>query len=165
LRRFDPTSLLDRLDVVGSRFAETLEIELLDERGQWQFPRLLLVVIDLAQFRRVQPKLSSHLYLAVRQMVVPSRIDPFLHLAICFDFLRHKVIVSSPRSNIPIAPRASTIHPNGFFIFIGPSDFCGSRKSSWKHVAHFGSGQMAEGRVLPSRFAASRDSRASFSGV
>jgi hypothetical protein len=90
LRRFDPTSLLDRLDVVGSRFAETLEIELLDERGQWQFPRLLLVVIDLAQFRRVQPKLSGHLYLAVRQVVASSRIDPRLHFLIrLFDFLRH----------------------------------------------------------------------------
>jgi hypothetical protein len=50
LRRFGPTSLLDRHDVVGSRLAETLEIELFDEPGQRQFPGLLLVVIDLAQF-------------------------------------------------------------------------------------------------------------------
>ncbi len=43
-------------------------MELLDELGQWQFPRLLPVVFDLAQFRRVQPKLPGLLYLAVRQM-------------------------------------------------------------------------------------------------
>jgi hypothetical protein len=87
---FDSTSLLDRHDVVGS----TLEIELLDELGQWQFPRLLLVVVDLAQFRRVQPKLSGHLYLAVRQMAASSRIDPFLHLLmICFDFSSPYAIV------------------------------------------------------------------------
>jgi hypothetical protein len=65
---FDSTSLLDRHDVVGSSFAETLAMELLDELGQWQFPRLLPVVFDLAQFRRVQPKLPGLLYLAVRQM-------------------------------------------------------------------------------------------------
>jgi hypothetical protein len=94
LRPFDPTSLLDRHDVVGSSFAETLEIELLDELGQWQFPRLLLVVIDLAQFRRIQPKLSGHLKLAVRQMAALSRIDPFLHLLIRFDFLRHTLSYS-----------------------------------------------------------------------
>jgi hypothetical protein len=62
LRPFDPTSLLDRRDVVGSGLAETLEIELFDEPGQRQFSGLLLVVIDLAQFRRVQPKLWGHLY-------------------------------------------------------------------------------------------------------
>ena len=94
LRPFDPTSLLDRHDVVGSRLAETLEIELFDEPWQWQFPRLLLVIIDLAQFRRVQPKFSGHLYLAVRQMAAPSRIDPVLHLLICFDFLRHTLSIS-----------------------------------------------------------------------
>jgi hypothetical protein len=49
LRPFDPTSLLDRHDVVGSRLAKTLEIELFDEPGQRQFPGFLLVVIDLAQ--------------------------------------------------------------------------------------------------------------------
>jgi hypothetical protein len=58
-------------------------------------PRLLLVVVDLAQFRRVQPKLSGHLYLAVRQMAASSRIDPFLHLLICFYFLRHTLSYSS----------------------------------------------------------------------
>jgi hypothetical protein len=94
LRPFDPTSLLDRRDVVGSRLAETLEIELFDEPGQRQFSGLLLVVIDLAQFRWVQPKFSGHLYLAVRQMAPPSRIDPFLHLLICFDFLRHTLSIS-----------------------------------------------------------------------
>jgi len=66
---------------------------LLDEQGQ--FPPLLLVVIDLAQFRGVQSKLPGHLYLAVRQMTAPSRIDPFLHLLICFDFLRHTLSYSS----------------------------------------------------------------------
>jgi hypothetical protein len=99
LRPFDPTSLLDRHDVVGSRFAKTLEIELLDELGQWQFPRLLLVVVDLAQFRWVQPKLSRHLYLAVRQMAASSRIYPFLHLLIGFDFLRHTLSYSSGKNS------------------------------------------------------------------
>jgi hypothetical protein len=56
-------------------------MELLDELGQWQFPRLLLVVVDLAQFRRVQPKLSGHLYLAVRQMAASSRNRSILALA------------------------------------------------------------------------------------
>jgi hypothetical protein len=65
LRPFDPTSLLDGRDVVGSRLAETFAIVWFDETGQRQFPGLLLMVIDLAQFRRVQPKFSGHLYLAV----------------------------------------------------------------------------------------------------
>ena len=43
----------------------------------------------------VQSKLSGHLYLALRQMTVPSGIDPFLHLLICFDFLRHTLSYSS----------------------------------------------------------------------
>jgi|ERR1700730_7920750 len=88
--RFEPASLLDGHAVFESSFAEALEIELLDELWQWQLPRFLLVVIDLAQFRRVQPKLSGHLYLAVRQVVASSRIDPRLHFLIrLFDFLRH----------------------------------------------------------------------------
>jgi hypothetical protein len=93
LRPFDSTSLLDRHDVVGSSFAKTLEIELLDELGQWQFPRLLLVVVDLAQFRRVQPKLSGHLYLAVRQMTASSRLHPFFHLLMCLIFfaIRYRI--------------------------------------------------------------------------
>jgi hypothetical protein len=105
LRPFDPTSLLDRQDAVGSQRAETLEIELFDEPGQWQFLRLLHVVIDLAPFRRVQPKLSGHPYLAVRQMAAPSRIDPFLHLSICFDRLRHTQPYSSGK--IPFVKRSS----------------------------------------------------------
>jgi hypothetical protein len=62
------------------------KLELFDEPRRWQFPVLLLVVIDLAQFRWVQPKLSGHLHLAVREMVAPSRIDPFLHLPILIFF-------------------------------------------------------------------------------
>jgi hypothetical protein len=67
---------------------------LFEEPGQRQFPGLLLVAVDLAQFRRVQPKFSGHLYLAVRQMAAPSRIDPFLHSLIGFDFLRHTLSMS-----------------------------------------------------------------------
>jgi|SRR5882762_1524163 len=103
LRSFDPTSLLDRHDVVGSRFAEALEIELFDEPGQWQFPRLLLGVIDLAQFRGVQPKLLGHLYLAVRPMAAPSRIHPFLDFLYCLDFPRHTLSYSS--NKIPFMKR------------------------------------------------------------
>jgi len=51
---------------------------LFDEPGRGSFQGFLLVVIDLAQFRWVQSKLSGHLYLAVRQMTAPSRINPIL---------------------------------------------------------------------------------------
>lgn len=64
-------------DVVGSRLAETLEIELFDKPGQWQFPRLLLVIIDLAQFRRVQPELSGHLYPAVARRALAQHRTAF----------------------------------------------------------------------------------------
>jgi hypothetical protein len=87
LSRFNPISLLDGHDGVGARFAEALEIELLNELWQRQLPRLLLMVIDPAQLRRVQAKFSGHLYLAVRQMAAPSRVDPCLHFLIgLFDF-------------------------------------------------------------------------------
>jgi hypothetical protein len=46
-----PDILLDRRNVIKSRRAETLEIELCDEPGQRQFPGLRFVVIELAQFR------------------------------------------------------------------------------------------------------------------
>ena len=46
-----PDILLHRRNVIKSRRAETLEIELFDEPGQRQFPGLRFVVIELAQFR------------------------------------------------------------------------------------------------------------------
>src|ERR1700732_3955507 len=94
--RFKPISLLDGHYFVGAGFAEAFEIELLNELWQWQLPRLLLMVIDLAQLRRVQAKFSGHLYLAVRQMAALSRVDPCLHfLILLFDILRHTLWHSS----------------------------------------------------------------------
>jgi hypothetical protein len=53
------------------------------------------MVIDL-ELRRVQAKFSGHLYLAVRQMPAPSRVNPCLHFLIrLFDFLRHTLWYSS----------------------------------------------------------------------
>jgi hypothetical protein len=73
--------------------AEPLEVELFDELRQGQLPRFLLVVIDLAQLRRVHPQFASHVDLGVRQMVTLSRLDPRLHrLILLLRLLGHAII-------------------------------------------------------------------------
>jgi hypothetical protein len=72
------------------------------------------VVIDLAQFRPVQPKFSGHLYLAVRQMAACSRIDPFFQFADVFDFLRHMRSIS--RAKILFIKRSSEALLSSFWL-------------------------------------------------
>src|SRR6266436_6515786 len=81
-------------------------------RGSGSFQDSCLWLLILPSFRRVQSKLSGHLYLAVRQMTAPSRIDPFLHLPICFDFLRHTLSYSSGKIPFmkPSSEASSALH-------------------------------------------------------
>ena len=80
LRCFASASLLDRQNYFWGSLAEPFGVELFDKLWQGQLPRLLLVVIDLAQLRGVHPQFARHVDLCVRQMVALSRLDPCLHL-------------------------------------------------------------------------------------
>jgi hypothetical protein len=61
---------------------EPLEVKLPDELPERQFPRFLLVVVQLAQSSGVHPQLTGHLHLGVRQVVTLPRLDPILYFAL-----------------------------------------------------------------------------------
>lgn len=73
-------AILDGHHHFRGALAESFEAEVLDELGEWQFPPLLLMVVELAHFRRVHAQLSRHLDLGVRQAVAMACIDPRLQL-------------------------------------------------------------------------------------
>jgi hypothetical protein len=83
-------------------------------RGSGSFQGSCLWLSILPSFRRVQPKLSGHLYLAVRPMAASARIDPCLHLLICFDFLRHTRSISPDK--IPFMKNPSEALPSSFWL-------------------------------------------------
>lgn len=68
--------LLDGHDVIRPLFAETLEIEVRDERRQRQLPRFLAVIVKLAELFRIHAQLERHLHVGVGQMESPARLDP-----------------------------------------------------------------------------------------
>ena len=93
-------SLLDRQNGFWGRLAEPFGVKLFDKLRQGQLPRLLLVVIDLAQLRRVHPQFAGHLDLGVRQMVALSRLDPCLHLLSgLLRLLGHTIIIPSRQTS------------------------------------------------------------------
>src|SRR5215468_10361934 len=90
---FPSASLLDRQNCFWGSLREPFGVKLFDELRQGQLPRFLLVVIDLAQLRRVHPQFAGHVDLGVRQMVALSRLDPRLHLPILLlRLLGHAII-------------------------------------------------------------------------
>ena len=58
--------------------AEPLGVQVLDELGQRNLPRLLPVVVQRAELGRVQPKLAGHLHVGVGEPVPCSCVDPSL---------------------------------------------------------------------------------------
>ena len=61
---------------LGPLLLEAFPIALLDELGQGRFPWLLLVIVQFAEFLRVQAKLARHLHLSVGEAEVLPRVDP-----------------------------------------------------------------------------------------
>lgn len=68
--------LLDTPHFVGTGFAETVLVELLNELRERHLPRFLIVVVELAQLRRVQAKFTSHLHVGVGQTVTFPCLNP-----------------------------------------------------------------------------------------
>src|SRR5262249_47628090 len=94
LRCFASASRLDRQNCIWGSLAEPFSVELFDKLRQGQLPRFLLVIIDLAQLRRVHPQFAGHLDLGVRQVVALSRLDPCLHLlSRLLRLLGHTIII------------------------------------------------------------------------
>ena len=84
---FQTKQFLHRKDPVRAVLAEPLEVEIFDEYRQGSLPRLLLVVVDLAELLRVHPQFPSHLDVGMRQVVASTSIDPGLYCRIglvCF---------------------------------------------------------------------------------
>jgi hypothetical protein len=65
-----------RQDVLGLLAFESLAVKAFDELRKRGFPRLLRMVVDLPEFFRVHPELSSHLNLHVCQPVTLLGFDP-----------------------------------------------------------------------------------------
>jgi len=72
--------LFDRSHVVRLRFAESLEIQVLNELRERRLPSLLAMVVLLPELLRVETEFSSHLNMGVRKSVTISGIDPRLEL-------------------------------------------------------------------------------------
>jgi hypothetical protein len=53
---------------------------LLDELRQWGLPRLLSVVVDLAELHWVETQFPGHLHVRIGQPMPFPRIDPRLEL-------------------------------------------------------------------------------------
>ena len=58
--------LLDRWNLVRSFLSETLEVEVLDVLPERRLPRLLVVVVQLAELFGIHPELAGHLNVGMR---------------------------------------------------------------------------------------------------
>src|SRR5215468_4686678 len=73
-------AILDRHHALGPLPAEPLPVQVLDELRQRRLPRLLIMVVELAELPRVHPELARHLHLRVRQPEPLPRLDPVLQV-------------------------------------------------------------------------------------
>src|SRR5208282_2691952 len=69
--------LFDGLDDSRDRLAEALDIKGCDEVRQRPLPRLLVVIGELAELFWVQPELTGHLHMRMRQAKSLSGLDPW----------------------------------------------------------------------------------------
>src|SRR5260221_1302685 len=69
--------LFDGLDESRDRLAEALDIKGCDEVRQRPLPRLLVVIGELAELFWVQPELTGHLHMRMRQAKSLSSLDPW----------------------------------------------------------------------------------------
>src|SRR5258708_30848286 len=65
---------------VGRILAKALLVERFDEGRQWQFPGLLVGVIELSELSWIHAKLACHLNMSVRQAVAFAGGDPSLQM-------------------------------------------------------------------------------------
>jgi hypothetical protein len=63
---------------VGAVLTEPLAVEFLDEHRQGQLPRLLVVIVELAELLRVEAQFARHLDLLVREPMALTGVDPDL---------------------------------------------------------------------------------------
>ena len=80
LLHLDAGPFFDGEDDVGTSLPESLDVEMLDEQRQRQFPGLLVMVVELAHFLRIQPELARHLDLRVGQAKPLPGVDPHLKM-------------------------------------------------------------------------------------
>jgi len=57
---------LDRRNLFRSFLSETLEVEVLDVLPERHLPRLLIVVVQLAELFGIHPELAGHLNMGMR---------------------------------------------------------------------------------------------------
>src|SRR5208337_2743641 len=67
---------LQRDDFLRPGPLEPLEVQFLDELREREFPRLLLVVVELAEFLGVHSQLARHLKVHVRQVMTFLGLEP-----------------------------------------------------------------------------------------
>jgi hypothetical protein len=60
--------------------AAALPVQLHDEVRQWQLPRFLPVIVELAELLWVEAQFASYLHMCMRKPELPSCIDPGLQM-------------------------------------------------------------------------------------